>query len=82
MLAKSILWDFNPISTGATVFEYIKELQLYWILVPSAHILLTFCIRIGSFDRSCVFGFVQVFRVPCIIIIRVHVQRTDVGYCG
>ena len=62
--------------------EYTKEKKLYRILIPSAHILLTFCIRIGAFDRSCVFGLVQVFRVPCIIIIGVCVQRIDVGYCG
>ena len=41
--------------------EYTKEKKLYRILIPSAHILLTFCIRIGAFDRSCVFGLVQVF---------------------
>ena len=43
------------------VVEYTKEQYLYRILVPSAHILLTFCIRIGTFDRSRVFGLVQVF---------------------
>ena len=62
--------------------EYTKEKHLYRILVPSAHNLLTFCIRIGTFDRSRVFGRVQVFWVPCIIIIGVCVQRTDIGYCG
>ena len=36
--------------------EYTKEQHLYRILVPLAHILLTFCIRIGTFDRSRVFG--------------------------
>ena len=56
------------------VVEYTKEHHLYRILVPSAHILLSFCIRIGAFDRSCVFGLVQVFRVPCIIVIGVRVQ--------
>ena len=53
--------------------EYTKEQHLYRILVPSAHILLTFCIRIGAFDRSRVFGLVQVFQVPCIIVIGVRV---------
>ena len=62
--------------------EYTKEQHLYRILAPSAHILLTFCIRIGAFDRSRVFGLVHVFRVPCIIIIGVRVQRKDIGYCG
>ena len=62
--------------------EYTKEHHLYRILVPSAHIFLTFCIRIGTFDRSRVSGLVQVFWVPCIIVIWVRVQRTDVGYYG
>ena len=38
--------------------EYTKEQHVYRILVPSAHILLTFCIRIGAFDRSRVFRLV------------------------
>ena len=38
--------------------KYTKEQHLYHILVPSAHILLSFCIRIGAFDRSRVFGLV------------------------
>ena len=46
--------------------EYTKEKQLYRILVPLRHILLTFCTRIGTFDRSRVSGLVQVFRVSCI----------------
>ena len=62
--------------------EYTKEQHLYRILVPPAHILFTFCIRIGTFDRSHVFGRVKVFRVSCIIIIGVRVQRTDIGYYG
>ena len=41
--------------------EYTKGQHLYQILVPSAHILLSFCIRIGAFDRSRVFGLMQVF---------------------
>ena len=61
------------------IVEYTKEQHLYRILVPSAHILLTFCIRIGTFDRSRVFGRVEVFRI---IIIGIRVQRTDIGYCG
>ena len=36
--------------------EYTKGQHLYHILVPSAHILPSFCIRIGAFDRSRVFG--------------------------
>ena len=53
--------------------EYTKEQQLYRILVPSGHIFLTFCIRIGTFDRSRVSGLVQVFRVSCIIVTSVRV---------
>ena len=44
-----------------SIVEYTKEKHLYRILVPAAHILLTFCIRIGAFDCSRVFGLVQVF---------------------
>ena len=62
--------------------EYIKEQHLYWILVPSPHILLLFCIRIDAFDRSRVFGLVQVFRVPCIMVIGVRVQGANVDHCG
>ena len=43
--------------------EYIKGQHLYRIFVPSAHILLSFCIRIGAFDRSRVFVFVQVLKL-------------------
>ena len=64
------------------VVEYTKGQHLYQILVPSAHICLSFCIRIGAFDRFRVFGHVQVFRVPCIIVIGVRVQRVNVDHCG
>ena len=57
--------------------EYTKEQQLYLILVASGHILLTFWIRIGTFDRSRVSGLVQVFQVSCIIVTRVRVQRAN-----
>ena len=60
--------------------EYIKEQQLYRFLVPSSHILLTFCIRIGTFDRSRVSGLVQVFRVSCIVVTRVRVQRANMDH--
>ena len=64
------------------IVEYTKGQHLYRILVPSAYILLSFCIRIGAFDFSHVFVLVQVFRVPCIIIIGVRVQRASVDHCG
>ena len=35
--------------------EYIKGQHLYRILIPPAHVLLSFCVRIGAFDRSLVF---------------------------
>ena len=60
--------------------EYTKEQQLYRILVPSGHILLTFCVRIGTFDRSRVSGLVQVFRVSCIIVTSVRVQRANMDH--
>ena len=40
--------------------EDINGQHLYRILVPSDHILLSFCIRISAFDRSRVFVLVQV----------------------
>ena len=62
------------------VFEYTKEQQLYRILVPSGHIVLTFCVRIGTFDCSRVSGLVQVFRVSCIILTSVRVQRANMDH--
>ena len=62
--------------------EYTKEQQLYRNLVPSGHTLLTFCIRIGTFDCSHVSGLVQVFRVSCIIVTRVRVQRANMDHWG
>ena len=64
-----------------TIVEYTKAQQLYRILIPSSHILLTFCIRIGTFDRSRVFGLVQVFRVSCIIVTR-FVSRERIWIIG
>ena len=60
----------------------MKGQHLYRILIPSAHILLSFCVRIGAFDRSRVFVLVQVFQVPCTLFIGFHVQRTNVDHCG
>ena len=60
--------------------EYTKEQQLYRTLVPSGHILLTFCIRKGTFDRPRVSGLVQVFQVSCIIVTRVRVQRANMDH--
>ena len=60
--------------------EYTKEQQLYRILVPSGHILLTFCVRIGTFDRSRVYGLVQVFRVSCISVTSVRVQKANMDH--
>ena len=62
--------------------EYTKEQQLYQILVPSGYILLTFCIRIGTLNRSRVSGLVQVFRVSYIIVTRVRVQRPNMDHGG
>ena len=60
--------------------EYTKEQQLYRTLVPSGNILLTFCIRIGTFDRLHVYGLVQVFQVSCIVVTRVRVQRANMDH--
>ena len=65
-----------------TGVEYTKEQHLYRILVPSAHIFLLFFIIIGAFDCSRVFGLVQVFQVPCIMVTGVHVQGANVDHCG
>ena len=64
------------------IVEYTKEQKLYQFLVTSGHILLTFCIRIGTFDRSHVSGLMQVFQVSCIIITRVRVQRANMDHWG
>ena len=36
--------------------EYIKGQHLYRILIPPAHILISYCVRIGAFDCFRVFG--------------------------
>ena len=48
--------------------------------MPSAHILLSFCIRIGAFDHFRVFVLVKVFRVMCTLFIGVRVQRANVDH--
>ena len=62
--------------------EYIKGQHLYRILIPPAHVLLSFCVRIGAFDRFRVFVPVQVFRVSCTLFVGVRVQRTNVDHCS
>ena len=59
--------------------EYTKEKQIYRNLVPSGHTLLTFCIRICTFDCFRVYG-VQVFRVSCIIVTKVRVQKVNMDH--
>ena len=44
------------------IVEYTKGQHLYRILVPSAHILLSFCIRIGTFDCSRVLYLCRFFE--------------------
>ena len=60
--------------------ECTKEQQLYRNLVPSGHTLLTFCIRIGTFDCFRVSGLVQVFRVSCIIVTKVRDQKANMDH--
>ena len=62
------------------VVEYTKEQQLYRNLVPSSHTLLTFCIRIGTFDCFCVSGLVQVFQVSCIIVTKVRDHKVNMDH--
>ena len=60
--------------------EYTKEQQLYRNLAPSGHTLLTFCIRIGTFNCFRVSGLVQVFQVSYIIVTRVRVQKANMDH--
>ena len=60
--------------------EYTKEKQLYQNLAPSGHTLLTFCIRIGTFNCFRVSGLVQVFQVSYIIVTRVRVQKANLDH--
>ena len=51
----------RKVDTSQTIKKGVKctkDQQLYRTLVLSGHILLTFCIRIGTFDRLRVFGLV------------------------
>ena len=40
---------------GMSIVEYIKVQHLYRILILPAHVLLSFCVRIGAFDRFLCF---------------------------
>ena len=60
--------------------EYTKEQQLYRNLAPSGHTLLTFCIRIGTFNCFHVSGLVQVLQVSYIIVTRVRVQNANMDH--
>ena len=80
LLSVKLSTGFHPCRYGSRGVEYTKEQQLYRILVPSCHILLTFCIRIGTFDHPRVSGLVQVFQVSCIIVTRVRVQRANMDH--
>ena len=82
MLPVQILLGTSKLYVGGCV-EYIKGQHLYRTLELSAHFLLSFCVRIGAFDRSHVFMLVQVFfLVSCTLFIGVRVQRTNVDHCG
>ena len=60
--------------------EYTKEQQLYQNLAPSSHTLLTYCIRIGTFNFFRVSGLVQVFQVSYIIVTRVLIQKENMDH--
>ena len=57
--------DFIPLSNIVFSVEYIKVQHLYRILMLTAHVLLSFYVRIGAFDCFLCFVLVQVFRVLC-----------------
>ena len=47
---------------------------------PSGHTLLTFYIRIGTFNCFCVSGLVQIFQVSYIIVTRVRVRKANMDH--
>ena len=53
--------------------EYIKVQHLYSILIPSACVLLSFCVRIGAFDRFSRFCACVGFSSFVHIFVGVHV---------
>ena len=52
------------------------------ILILSAHVLLSFCVRIGAFDRFLCFCACAGFSSSVHIFVGVHVQRTNVDHRG
>ena len=62
--------------------EYIKVQQLYRILILSAHVLLSFCVRIGAFDCFSCFCACAGFSSSVQIFVGVRVQRTNVDHRG
>ena len=60
--------------------EYIKVQHLYRILILPAHVLLSFCVRIGAFDRFSCFCACAGFSSSTHIFIGVRVQRTNVDH--
>ena len=60
--------------------EYIKVQHLYRIVILLAHVLLSFCVRIGAFDRFSCFSACAGFSSSIHIFIGVRVQRTNVDH--
>ena len=54
--------------------------QLYRVLSPSAHVLLSFCVEYVFFTFSTIFMCVQVVRCPVHIFVAVWFQRTIVDH--
>ena len=65
-----------------SVVEYIKVQHLYRILIHPACVLLSFCVRIGAFDRFPRFCACVGFSSSVHIFVGVRVKRTNVEKPG
>ena len=54
--------------------------QLYRVLSPFAHVLLSFCVEYVLFTFSTIFMHMQVVRCPVHIFVAVWFQRTTVDH--
>ena len=76
--------SWEPIFLCVLIFQGVIYFELIFLsrlfILSYLFSLLTFCIRIGTFDYSCVSGLVQVFRVSCIIVTSVQVKRANMDH--
>ena len=70
--------DYQDVDWGCV--EYIKVQHLHRILIPPTHVLLSFCVRIGAFDRFSRFCACAGFLSSVHIFVGVRVQRTNVDH--